>query len=128
MTKTKKLVVILTVAALLVGAVIYFVVDPSSSTILPKCAFLKLTGFQCPGCGSQRAIHALLHGDVVEAWKFNAMLVVMIPVVAAIVSSSFLKMRYPKFYDAMHSPLFATGLLVAVLLWWLLRNVFGWYQ
>ena len=37
----------------------------------PRCPFLSLTGFKCPGCGSQRAIHHLLHGDVLHSIRMN---------------------------------------------------------
>ncbi len=45
----------------------------------PKCFFYHLTGFLCPGCGSQRAASALLHGDVVDAVKCNLLFVLAIP-------------------------------------------------
>ncbi|PYV86056.1 MAG: hypothetical protein DMG90_22080 [Acidobacteria bacterium] len=35
--------------------------NPASSGIFPPCPFLWLTGFYCPGCGSLRALHQLLH-------------------------------------------------------------------
>ena len=41
---------------------------------MPRCAFLEVTGWQCPGCGSQRALAALLHGHPLEAWRYNLML------------------------------------------------------
>jgi len=31
------------------------------------CPFKKLTGFDCPGCGFQRSLLALLQGDVVKS-------------------------------------------------------------
>ncbi len=40
-----------------------------------------LTGMKCPGCGSQRAIHALLHTDIKTAFSYNALLVLSIPYV-----------------------------------------------
>lgn len=46
---------------------------------LPKCAVHELTGFHCPGCGNTRAAHALLHGDVTEALRQNAILVIALP-------------------------------------------------
>src|SRR5690554_8210264 len=38
------------------------------------------TGFYCPGCGSQRAIHLLLHGDIIGAFRFNPLMVLTIPI------------------------------------------------
>lgn len=37
---------------------------------LLSCPFKKLTGLDCPGCGLQRSIVALLKGDIVGAFKF----------------------------------------------------------
>ena len=45
--------------ALVALTIIYYRVSPTSSVFFPKCAFLMLTGLKCPGCGSQRAVHAL---------------------------------------------------------------------
>ena len=58
----RTLLIGLVVAALVVFGFIYFALDPSRSDLFPRCVFLSLTGYKCPGCGSQRAIHALLHG------------------------------------------------------------------
>lgn len=66
---------------LLLVAGVYFVFDPLLSVWFPKCPFLLATGLECPGCGSQRAIHALLHGDIWGAIQANALFVVAIPYV-----------------------------------------------
>lgn len=58
---------------------IFFFLDPEKLVIFPKCPFLQLTGYQCPGCGSQRAIHHLLHFQVGKAFVENALFVVFIP-------------------------------------------------
>ncbi len=47
------------------------IIDPEKSVWMPKCLFRLLTGLQCPGCGGLRAMHALLHGDVVRALRYN---------------------------------------------------------
>lgn len=66
----------------LAGAlVLYREVDPTSTALFPKCLFLDLTSLYCPGCGAQRALHALLNGDLVAAIGFNAMLMIAGPVV-----------------------------------------------
>ena len=57
--------------------------DPNATnSILPPCPFLALTGWFCPGCGSTRALHALLHGDVVQALAMNPLLVIASPLLA----------------------------------------------
>lgn len=38
-----------------------------------------MTGFTCPGCGSTRGLHSLLHGDVVAAFEFNPLLILSLP-------------------------------------------------
>jgi hypothetical protein len=56
----------------LVLVLAYGLLDPQSFPF-PKCPFLSLTGFQCPGCGSQRAIHQLLHGNLAASFRLNAL-------------------------------------------------------
>ena len=55
--------------------------DPSNGGF-PACPFHALTGLLCPGCGSQRALHDLLHGLIGEAFRHNALLVISIPLLA----------------------------------------------
>ncbi len=52
-------------------AVLFFVLDPTKHTIFPKCMFHSLTGAYCPGCGSQRALHSLLHLDIAGVVSYN---------------------------------------------------------
>lgn len=37
---------------------------------LLACPFKKMTGLDCPGCGLQRSIVALLKGDIIASLKF----------------------------------------------------------
>lgn len=46
---------------------------------IPICSFYLVTGFRCPGCGGLRAAHALLHGDIAGAWKYNPLVVLLGP-------------------------------------------------
>ncbi|GAA3655085.1 uncharacterized protein DUF2752 [Lentzea atacamensis] len=60
------------------GAVLLLFVDPNQpGNLLPKCPFNWLTGLNCPACGATRMVHALLHGDVVGAFHFNAVLLAL---------------------------------------------------
>ncbi|MFQ5505608.1 MAG: DUF2752 domain-containing protein [Planctomycetota bacterium] len=65
--------------SLLGGSILLFVRDPSEAGFYPSCFFLTVTGFQCPGCGTLRGMHALLHGDLLGALRCNPMLVLTVP-------------------------------------------------
>jgi Protein of unknown function (DUF2752) len=71
----------LTTLALLgcVGVWLLFRFDPASHGFYPVCFLHQATGLQCPGCGSLRAIHQLLHGHVAAAWRLNPLLVSALP-------------------------------------------------
>ena len=120
------LIIILALAALLVFGFIYYALDPSQSGVFPQCTFLRLTGYKCPGCGSQRAIHALLHGDLASAFKFNAMLMIAVPWVAVCLYAESQRTRNPRLYTRLNAPLLIWLFLAMVLAWWLLRNIFNW--
>jgi hypothetical protein len=53
--------------------------DPNSPGAYGHCPFKALTGWDCPGCGSLRALHALTHGDVRTALDQNVLLVMAVP-------------------------------------------------
>lgn len=46
----------------------------AATGFMPRCAVKWVTGLSCPGCGSQRAFDALLHGHPLEALRFNLIL------------------------------------------------------
>lgn len=41
---------------------------------MPRCLVKWVTGWNCPGCGSQRAFEALLHGHPLHALRYNLIL------------------------------------------------------
>jgi len=67
------------VAASAVAIVMLRIFDPATSRIFPPCPVRYLTGWYCPGCGSLRAIHQLLHGNLPAAWAMNPLTVVLLP-------------------------------------------------
>ena len=66
-----------------VAALIFFC-DPERVPIFPICLFHRLTGLDCPGCGATRALHHLLHGEVMTALHFNAFLILSLPLFAGL--------------------------------------------
>ncbi len=53
--------------------------DPASSGIFPACPLHAITGLHCPGCGSLRATHRLLNGDVAGAFRMNPLMIASLP-------------------------------------------------
>ena len=64
-------------------ATVYRTYDPTDHFYFPKCPFLVATGYQCPGCGSQRAVHHLLNLEPGHAMRENVLLVVSMPYILA---------------------------------------------
>lgn len=62
------------IAAAILLPVAYFC-DPGNCVFLPKCMFHEVTGFYCPGCGNTRALHALLHGHIIQSLHYNLLLI-----------------------------------------------------
>jgi hypothetical protein len=80
MVDWKKIVFFSSIALCAVGAVIFFLFDPTKVAIFPPCVFHQITGLDCPGCGAQRALHQLLHGNIVAAIRLNTMFVLSLPI------------------------------------------------
>ena len=105
---------------------VYSRFSPEESGWFPKCIFLQITGLKCPGCGSQRVIHSLLHLDARNAFEANALLVLSLPYIAALIASVALKRRFPRFYNALNSHSAIITICVLVIAWWIVRNICGW--
>jgi hypothetical protein len=43
----------------------------SADSTIEMCIIKQATGIPCPSCGSTRSVEALLHGNVLEALKWN---------------------------------------------------------
>lgn len=56
-----------------------FFFDPAQYSFYPICYLNFFTGLNCPGCGSLRAIHQLLHGHIGAAARLNLLLVSCLP-------------------------------------------------
>ena len=123
----KKVVVAALVVVVVIAAIaVYKFFDPMESSIFPKCVFYSVTGLKCPGCGTQRALHAMLTGDLAAAWHYNAFWVVMLPVIALLFGAEGLRKRAPRLYVAVNSKWVVAAVLVAVVAWWIARNALGW--
>ncbi|HMP83526.1 MAG TPA: DUF2752 domain-containing protein, partial [Verrucomicrobiota bacterium] len=59
-----------------------YLFDPAAGGLYQACWFHRWTGLDCPGCGGLRALHALLHGRILDAWGSNPLVVALLPAAA----------------------------------------------
>lgn len=122
MMSRRALIIILLAILTLIG--VYFIIDPAKSEWMPKCIFHSFTGLQCPGCGSQRMFHALLHGDLREAWHFNPFLLLLIPLLILLAFTEFMPSKCPRLFKTLHTPASIIILAIAITGWTIARNIF----
>ena len=122
----RSLLLVVAGLVMLVLGFIYYALDPSTSDAFPRCSFLSLTGYKCPGCGGQRAVHALLNGDVAGAFRFNALLMIAVPWMGLCLFAESRRTRNPRLYARLNPELLMWLFLALTISWWLLRNIFDW--
>ena len=115
------------IVILLAGiAVTYKYLDPSVVPIFPRCPFRLLTGYLCPGCGSQRAIHHLLNLDLPGAWCMNPLLVIALPyLLLGLILKPLSRHngRGTRLYDQLYGYWASVVALVVIVLFWIGRNI-----
>lgn len=84
-----------------------------------------LTGLSCPGCGTQRAFHALFSGNPGEALRYNAALIPFILLALLFGAVEFAPHCFAGLRRRLLSRTSAFAVAGALALWWLLRNLFA---
>jgi hypothetical protein len=113
------------VGATLAALAYLFLFNPSGGTsYFPSCPLRLLTGFYCPGCGTLRGLHQLLHGHVGAAFGFNPLMVLSLPFIGyAYLSYTMLALRgrgLPRFFVP---PVLIKALFWVVVAFGILRNI-----
>ncbi|MBN1767488.1 MAG: DUF2752 domain-containing protein [Prolixibacteraceae bacterium] len=127
MLEKKKIVffcLVITILAVLV--VIYTKSNPDDSHFFPKCPFKLITGYECPGCGSQRAVHHLLNMKIGSAIQANALLVFSIPYIIILFFAELLESKYRFFkriYKTLFNPKAIWVIFGIIIFWWIFRNL-----
>jgi hypothetical protein len=111
------------IAAAVVAVWIYRAFDPSEAGWFPPCLFKAATGLDCPGCGTQRAFHALLHGDLAGAWGFNAAFVLSLPLIALLVALRLKPGISPLMVRITGSRPFILTVFFLFVAWTIMRNI-----
>jgi hypothetical protein len=107
-----------------VAIVLLRVFDPAASGVFPPCPVRYLTGLYCPGCGSLRAMHALLHGDIGRAWAMNPLMMVTLPFLTyGLVSEALLELRGSRLPEVMLPASWIRAFCFVVVLYAVARNL-----
>jgi hypothetical protein len=105
-------------------AVLFFVLNPSEHQIFPRCIFHSITGYYCPGCGSQRAIHQLLHlnfaGVVDNNFLFIPAFLLIVYHYLHQMANRIFKWKLPNIFYFKSTPWIIFGV---VIVFWIVRNV-----
>jgi Protein of unknown function (DUF2752) len=101
---------------------------PSGLPWLPGCTFHQLTGWHCPGCGMTRAAHAALNGEILQAFRFNPLGMVLLPLASAGLALEILGWvrGRPQGFRLSVGSKGGWVILGLILAFWLLRNLPTW--
>lgn len=112
-----------------IGLAVSFCTEPTFGSGKPSCLVRRLTGFYCPGCGDTRALHALVHGRILEAFDYNLLFPIALVVFAWLyfvgLTTLFAKRRVMWVPKQVPNAVLIL-LLVIVVLFTILRNIPSW--
>ena len=118
----------ITVAAIFVATatIIFFYIDPNVYPFFPKCPFLVVTGLECPGCGSQRSFHQLLHFNIAGAFHQNPLVVIFGPYILLGLYIEYFggKDKFTQISNLLFGKVAAIVILVIIIGFWIGRNIF----
>jgi hypothetical protein len=115
------------VFAVLSAAAFLYAFSPAQSLAWVRCPFHALTGLYCPGCGTVRALHELLHGHILSAIDLNPLSMLLLPFLAyPFLSNVTLVLRGRRSPRVMLPPILGWLLVATVLAFWVLRNIPVW--
>jgi len=122
--KYKKRIAVIALV-LVAGGIVFFLFSPEESRFFPQCPFHYLTGYDCPGCGSQRSLHHLSHLNIKGAFLSNPLLVIAIPFLIFGIYLEYFggKERHPRIRKALYSKRAVYIILAIIILFWIGRNI-----
>ena len=102
----------------------YFFLNPyEQEYFFISCPFYKITGYQCSGCGSQRAFHEILHLNFREAFHQNALVLIAIPYFSLIFFTSFFQEKFAKLRQILIGKKTILILFIFIILFGIFRNL-----
>lgn len=113
------------IPSILILLLVFYFFDPTQWAIFPRCMWNQLTGTHCPGCGGQRALYDLAHGNILSALSHNPLLFILGPITLYWFSlDAGLKLGrrtwVARLYTEKGAPFMILGIIVG---FWVLRNL-----
>lgn len=123
-SRKMRIALILCAGAVSCAGMVYLYFHNPHDYPLP-CIFYVLTGLYCPGCGSGRASYSILHGQFLDAFCYNPLMTVLLPLIGLYVAVRPLDwvITGGNHVDRKISVKFLIGVLVAVFVYGALRNI-----
>ena len=120
-------ILIIALIGLAFGGFLYFYYsfNPTQHSFFIPCPFKYTTGYDCPGCGSQRAIHQLLHLNIGAAFRLNPLLVLSLPLLIIGLGIKVWNYLFETTYrmKLFYSNVFVYGFFLTTILFWVFRNI-----
>jgi len=110
---------------LLIVVIIYKFNNPLDSEYFPRCIFKMTTGYDCPGCGTQRAIFHLLNFDFKDALKENLLFIALFPYILLGATLDFFKIKNKKIIklkNIIYGNQIFIVIAILILFYWFFRN------
>lgn len=123
--KKHKMAILFPIILVVIG-ILYYTFDPTIPDIpFPKCPMKFITGYNCPSCGIQRAVHCVLHGEFMEALHYNLFLTISIPFAIIVILASWYNFNHV--FDGLNKLICNRYVLITYIIlyfsWWIIRNI-----
>ena len=116
---------------IMAGIYLYSRYNPEDYLLFPKCPVYLLTGYKCPGCGSQRAFYHLFHGDITTAFMYNPLMFLLVPYIFSGLFLEYIASKTNPRVVRLRNLLFGKWMLlvlaVIIILFTILRNNPDWF-
>ena len=86
--------------------------------ITSLCPIKTITGLDCPGCGITRMFVALFHGNIYQAFRYNPLIFIELPIIFILIILYKLKKEYRKAINIVF-----IVLLIVTIVYGILRNI-----
>lgn len=109
---------------IITASVVLFRYNPATSGLYPSSPFRVLTGLYCPGCGTLRGLHQLLHGQLITAFGLNPLMIISLPfLTCSYINYGFEAIRGKALLTIFIPPKLIWFLLQAIMAYWVVRNI-----